>query len=305
MKEIRTVALIGLGAIGAYFADSMLPHLGDDLRIIAGGNRKKRLEKEGLVVNGRQEFYNIVSPDEKTSPADLVIIITKFNELREALDDIRHQVGEDTLILVPLNGVESEDIAASVYGWDRVLYSLMRVSSVKDENRISFNPATSFVEFGEKTNNPDKPSEKVKRIGDFFDRVGIRSVVRGDMVHAIWEKYVCNVSENQVSALMKIPFGAWGSSEDANAMRIMVADEVIKIARKKGIMIDEDYARNHLDFLKKLPPDNMSSTLQDILAGRKTEVEMFSGTVIRLGKETGVPTPLNEFLYHAIRLMEG
>ncbi|MCR5687734.1 MAG: ketopantoate reductase family protein [Lachnospiraceae bacterium] len=304
MDRIKTAALAGLGAIGAYFADRMQPALGDDFRVIAGGERKARLEAEGLIVNGKQEFYNVVSPDSDTGPADLVIITTKIGGLRRALEDVRKQIGPDTIILVPLNGVESEDIAASLYGWDRVLYSLMRVSSVKRGNEVSFNPATSHVEFGEKTNDLSALSERVSAVGDFFESAGIRYEVRPDMELAIWEKYVCNVSENQVSAVMKIPFGAWGAYEDANALRVMVADEVIKIARKKGIMIDEDYARNHIGFLKKLPPDNMSSTLQDILAGRKTEVEMFAGTVMRLGAETGVPTPLNEFLYHAIRLME-
>lgn len=304
MKKIETVALIGLGAIGAYFADSILPVLGDDLHVIAGGERNARLKKEGLVVNGKQEFYNIVSPDEDMGYADLVIATPKFNSLMQALSDVKLQVGPDTVILCPLNGVESEDIAASVYGTDHILYSLMRVSSVKTGNKVTFNPATSYVEFGEKTNNPDDLSEKVKTVKEFFDSVGIKSEIRPDMELAIWEKYVCNVSENQVSTVMKIPFGTWGGSADANEMRVMVADEVINIAHKKGIMIDRDYAKNHLEFLKKLPPDNMSSTLQDILAGRKTEVDMFAGTVMRLGREVGVPTPLNDFLYHAIKLME-
>ncbi len=304
MKKIETVALIGLGAIGAYFADSILPHLGDDLRIIANSGRKQRLLSEGLVINGRRQNFNVISSDTGTGFSDLVIICTKFDELKGALGDVRSQVGPDTLIMAPLNGVESEDIAASVYGWDRVLYSLMRVSSVRKNNEVTFDPATSFVEFGQQKNDPGSYSDKVNVVKEFFDRVGIKSMIRPDMIQAIWEKYVCNVSENQVSALMKIPFGAWGTDEHANAMRIAVADEVIAIARKKGIMIDRDYAKNHIEFLKKLPPDNMSSTLQDILAHRRTEVEMFAGTVMRMGKEAGVATPLNEFLYHAIKLME-
>ena len=304
MEKIKIVALIGLGAIGAYFANSILQFLGDDLRIIAGGERKKRLEFEGLIVNGKQEYYNVVSPDENTGYADLVIITTKINGLRKALEDVRYQIGTDTIILVPLNGVESEDIAATVYGWDKVLYSLMRVSSVKDGNRVTFNPEASHVEFGDKKNTEDNLSERVICVREFFDSAGIKNTIRPDMELAIWEKYVCNVSENQVAALMKIPFGAWGAYEDANTLRLMVADEVIRIANKKGILIDPDYAKKHLEFLKKLPPENKPSTLQDILAGRKTEVDMFSGTIMRLGQETGVPTPLNEFLYHAIKLME-
>ena len=124
------------------------------------------------------------------------------------------------------------------------------------------------------------------------------------MLLAIWEKFACNVSENQVAAVLDLPYGAWGSCEDAEALRIMVAAEVIEIAQKKGIPIETNYARDHLDVIKAVPPRNKPSTLQDILAGRKTEVDIFAGAVIRLGKEYGVPTPYNDFLYHAIRVLE-
>ena len=94
------------------------------------------------------------------------------------------------------------------------------------------------------------------------------------------------------------------AAKNAEALRIMVAAEVIEIAQKKGIPIETNYARDHLDVIKAVPPRNKRSTLQDILAGRKTEVDIFAGAVIRLGKEYGVPTPYNEFLYHAIRVLE-
>lgn len=304
MKQIGTVAIIGLGAIGAFFADSLLPALNDGLRIIAGGERAKALKEEGMVINGTREFYNVVAPDEKTEPADLVIITTKMTELKQALEDIKNQVGPDTIIMAPLNGVESEGVVAEKYGWDKVLYSLMRVSSVKDGNKVSFDPDNSFLEFGERTNDLEKLSDKVKTVQGIFEEAGIKYQIRPDMNRAIWEKYVCNVSENQVAAILDIPFGAWGSCNDANQLRLMVADEVIQIARKKGIMIDPDYAKDHLEFLKVVPEKNKPSTLQDILAGRKTEKDMLAGTVIRLGKETGVQTPLNEFLYHAIKVLE-
>ena len=76
MKEIKTVALVGLGAIGAYFADRLQPVLGDDLRVIAGGARAERIRREGLVINGKQEYYHVVEPGEG-EPADLVIFDPK------------------------------------------------------------------------------------------------------------------------------------------------------------------------------------------------------------------------------------
>ena len=234
MKEIKTVALLGLGAIGAYFADAMQPVLGNALRVIAGGERRQRLDRDGLIINGKQEFFNVVPPEDKCGDADLVIVISKMTGLRQALEDVRNQVGPDTIIMTPLNGVESEDIAAGVYGSERVLYSLMRVSSVKAGNRVTFDPAVSTMEFGDRVNDPENLSENVRAVAALFDRCGIKYFILPDMIKAIWLKYVCNVSENQVSAVLGTPFGAWWSCKDANELRIMVAAEVISVARKRA-----------------------------------------------------------------------
>lgn len=302
MREIKTVALIGLGAIGSFLASNLQKVLGDNLRVVAEGARRERLERDGIVVNGTPFRFHVVSPEEETGYADLAIFITKITGLTQAIEDMRRQIGPDTIIMAPLNGVESEERVAAAYGWDRVLYSLARISVVMDGNQVSFNPSMASVEFGEKRN--PEPTDRVMAVKRLLERAGIRPVIQPDMEKALWMKFVCNVSENQVAAVLKIPFGAWGASEHANTLRLMVAKEVIDIARKKGIGIDDDYAVKHLEHLKKVPYNNKPSTLQDIEHGRKTEVEMFAGTVIRLGRETGVPTPCNEFLYHAVRVLE-
>lgn len=304
MKDIHIVSIVGLGAIDSYFAEKIQPVLKDNLRIIAGGRRKEQLEKEGRIINSHQRFFHLVSPEETTGYSDLVLVCSKMTGLKQALKDAGNQIGPETIILTPLNGVESEEVAAAMYGRDQVLYSLMRVSSVKSGNQITFDPEVSYIEFGEQINDPNALSPKVQKVKEFFDLAAIPSVIRPDMLRAIWEKYICNVSENQVSAVLNIPFGAWGACTDADRLRILTAGEVIQIARKKGIPIEENYAEKHLDRLKKLPPGNTPSTLQDLLAGRKTEVEMFAGTILRMGKELDIPTPFNEFLYHAIRVLE-
>lgn len=297
MKKAETVALIGLGAIGSFFADKLSDRLGDNLRIIANGERAARLRQYGININGKTRYFHIVSPEEKGEAADLAIIITKMTGFRQALKDIRNQIGPDTIILTPLNGVESEDIAAEYYKKENILYSLMRVSSVKKGNAVTFDPATSFVEFGEAFNDETCLSTKVLMVKELFERADIRCAIRPDMLQAIWEKFVCNVSENQVAAVLNIPFGAWGSSEAANRLRVQTAAEVIRIAQAKGIAINDHYAEDHLARLVQLPPSNIPSTLQDILYGRETEKDMFAGTVIRIGKELGIPTPYNAFLY--------
>ena len=303
-REIRTVSLIGLGAIGCFLASHLGHLLGSDLRVIAGGSRRERLEREGVIVNGVRHHFNIVSPEENCGQnyPDLAIIITKFPALPQALKDMRNQIGPDTLIMAPLNGVEAEDKVAEVFGWDNLLYSLAKVSVVMKDGCASFNPKAARIEMGEKHNETMSP--RVQAVKELFERAGIRTVVPEDMERAIWYKYMCNVSENQSAAVLGIPFGAWSVSADANFIREELMREVIAIARKKGISLSERDMEKQASILRDVPPENKPSTLQDIEAGRKTEVEMFGGTIIRMGRELGVPTPYNEMFYHGIKVLE-
>lgn len=303
-KEIKTVSLIGLGAIGCYLATHLGPLLGDRLRVIAGGSRRERLEKDGVIVNGVNYHFHIVSPEETCGSdyPNLAIIITKFPALPQAIEDIKNQIGPDTLIMAPLNGVEAEDMVAEAFGWDNLLYSLAKVSVVMKDGRASYHPDAARIEMGEKRNETLSP--RVQAVKTLFEKAGIRTVVPEDMERAIWYKYMCNVSENQSAAVLGIPFGAWSISDDANFIREALMREVIAIAEKKGITLTEEDMAKQASVLRNVPPQNKPSTLQDIEAGRKTEVEMFGGTMIRMGRQLGVATPYNEMFYHAVKVLE-
>ena len=303
-EPITKAAIIGLGAIGSYLASHLQTVLGDNLRIIAGGARKERLERDGVVVNGKRLHFHVVDPQEDCGGdyPQLAIIITKFSGLSQALKDIKNQIGPHTIIMAPLNGVEKEEIVAASYGWENLLYSLARVSVVMRDGKVTFSDASAQMEFGEKHNETLSP--RVQAVKALFESAGIKSVVPEDMERAIWLKYMCNVSENQSAAVLGIPFGAWNVSDDANWIREALVREVAAVAAKKGIRITEEDIEEQGKRLKNVPAANKPSTLQDLEAGRKTEVDMFAGTMMRLGKEYGVPTPYNELFYHAIRVLE-
>jgi 2-dehydropantoate 2-reductase len=115
---------------------------------------------------------------------------------------------------------------------------------------------------------------------------------------------MCNCSENQSSAVLGIPFGAWHNNVHANYIREAIMKEVIAIAQAKGIDLTLDALPVQQQLLLNVSPTARTSTLQDIENGRKTEVEMFSGAIIRLGRELNIPTPINEIFYHAIKTLE-
>lgn len=304
-KPIKTVSLIGLGAIGSFLAVHLKTVLGDNLRVIAGGSRKERLERDGIIVNGVNYHFNIVDPEETCGQdyPELAIIITKFPALPQAIRDIKNQIGPNTIIMAPLNGVEAEDMLAETWGWDNIIYSLAKISVVMKDGAASFDTAVAQMELGEKKNvEPFTP--RVQAVKALFEASGINTTIPEDMERAIWYKYMCNVSENQSAAVLGIPFGAWSVSSNANFIREALMREVIAVAIKKGIDLSEKDMEKQRKVLERVTPGNKPSTLQDLEAGRRTEVDIFGGTMIRLGRELGVPTPYNEMFYHAIRTLE-
>lgn len=304
MREIKKISLIGLGAMGSFFAPKLYQEFGENFRVIADGERKKRLEEKGVSINGTVYHFPIVSPEETGNEADLILVAVKGYGLEQAIRDIRNQVGANTLILSVLNGVDSEERMVEAYGEKHVLYSYMRVSIVMKDGCTEYDPTLGSVHFGEKKNVEGSYSERVLAVKEVFDRSHITYIIDEDMVKGIWFKFMCNVGENLTCALLGIPFGAFRRSDHANALREAAMWEVAHIAQKMGIDLGEEEIKRQDKTVKTLPFPNKPSTLQDLEAGRQTEVEMFAGTVIEYGRRFGVSTPINEVFYHGIRVLE-
>lgn len=299
--KIQKVTLIGLGSMGVFFAPKLKEHLKNDFRVLADGERKARLQ-QGITINGKKHYFNIITPELKDDPADLIIIAVKDTGLDQAIKDIKSQVGEHTQILCVLNGIDSEERVAAVYGWDHVLYSYMRVSIGMKGGVVDFDPTLGSVHFGEAENN--ELSQRVKDIKELFDACNIRYNIDPDMIKGMWFKFMCNIGENLTCALLGVPFGAFHTSEHANAIRRESMWEVVKIANKMGIDLSKEDIERQEKTIKMLPFVNKPSTLQDLENGRKTEIEMFAGKVVKLGKKLGIDTPLNWMFYHGIKVHE-
>lgn len=300
--KIEKVTLIGLGAMGAFFAPKLYEHLGEDFRVLAEGKRKEKLETKGVTINKTNYRFPIVTPDEKNEPADLIIVAVKGYALDQAIEDIKNQVGENTLILPVLNGVDSEQKLSEVFGEEHVLYAYMKVSIVMRDGKTNYDPTLGEVHFGEKKN--ESISGRVQMVCDVFDACEINYRIDEDMELGIWYKFMCNVGQNLTSALLGIPFGAYRVSGHANYLRRNAMREVVALAQAQNIGLNESFIELQEETIKKIPPHNKPSTLQDLENKKNTEIEMFAGTVIRLGRKLEIETPMADFFYHAIRVLE-
>jgi 2-dehydropantoate 2-reductase len=120
----------------------------------------------------------------------------------------------------------------------------------------------------------------------------------------MWWKFMINVGINQTSSLLGAPYGVFQTVPDAQAIMEAAMREVIACAQASGVNLVEQDIADWYTFLNTLHPEGKTSMLQDVDAGRKTEVDMFAGKIVALGHEYGIPTPVNELLLHAIRVIE-
>ena len=113
-----------------------------------------------------------------------------------------------------------------------------------------------------------------------------------------------NVGINQVSAALRAPYKFFQAPGEARSLMDSAMREVMLLAQVQGINLIERDIESWHDVLSKLSPDGKTSMFQDVEAGRKTEVEMFAGKVIELGKRFGIPTPVNEELFRKLYSIE-
>ncbi len=299
---LRRINILGAGALGVAYASQFFEMDPQSIAFVAHGERAVRLKADGVAVNGRHYAIPTVSPKERAVPADLIIVALKHQHLATALSDLQPVVGDETLILSVMNGLDSEQAIGDLYGHDKVLSAIsIGIDAVREGNRTVYSKAGKIM-FGEADNHV--VTERVRRVQQLFEQAGILYETPVDMVRTMWWKFMINVGINQASAVLRAPYGLFQQSTDACALMTSAMREVLALAEKARVNISEDDVTNWLSVLATLSPDGKTSMLQDIEAGRKTEVEMFAGKVIELGGKYDVLTPVNHTLFSMIKALE-
>ena len=297
MKE--NILICGIGAVGSIYAEKIQKYSPDNLKILVDEQRLERYTKNPPVFNGKELRLNYILPDDKDFKADIIIIATKFDGLSDAVRNIKNFVKENTVILSLLNGVTSEEIIAREYGWDKLLLSYFIGHSAMRDGRFITHDGVGKIVFGAK--GSDKTNEKP--VQNFFDKLNIDYKIPNDIEHALWLKFMMNVSTNQPSAILRMTFGEMNANEYFMDFAKKLMREVQMIAKAEGVkntavMIDEA-----LEAVASMVPNGKTSMFQDVLVERKTEAEMFAGTMINFGKKHNIPVPYNELMYEMFNIL--
>lgn len=293
MKRTETV-VIGAGAIGMLCAAPLAKTEGVSLRVAASGERLNRLREHGLYLNGQPLQAEFTSGNGGRT-ADFILIATKAAGYQDALELAAEFAGPQTVIVPLLNGISAEETAKRRFPGNNVVCGFfLGHASVRNGNRIEHDGVGTFY-FG--TTASDAP-ETVRRTAELFRRAGISCAVPGDMHAALWKKFVLNIGVNQATAHFRADYGELQRNPSRIEFTMRLMREASAVAEKLGVADAAEMPEAAMQTILAMPGNVKTSMFQDVEAGRPTEIALFAGTICRLGRETGVPTPLNDEILH-------
>lgn len=302
MKTIEKAYLIGLGAIGGIYSSRIYDHDRNKISIIGDRERIRRYGSRGVLINEKIYDFDYAEAGTGKRDADLILITVKNNALREAIEAMKSFVGEDTIILSLLNGIDSEDLISTSLQRGKILHSYcVGTDAVRTGQKIQFENCGRIV-FG--SMNEERYQMEVDLVKAFLDQHSIPCVVSKDIRRDQWWKFMMNVGINQVSAVLQAEYGVFQQQKYARELMTEASREVVRLANRLDIALCEQDLLDSLAVIDTLTPQSRTSMCQDMEAGRKTEVELFGDKVCALGEQLGVETPVNRTLSQLIHIQE-
>ncbi len=300
------IAIFGTGGVGGYFG-GRLAQAGQDVVFIARGKHLEAMLTHGLRVDSIKGDFTVQPVDATDDPTtvgtvDVILVGVKAWQVPEAAEAMRPMVGPETFVVPLLNGVEAPSQLAAVLGRDHVLGGLCGLMTfIVEPGHIRHAGADPFIKFGELDN---RPSERVEKLREAFAKAeGLTVEIPPDIQVALWQKFLF-ISGWGVGAVTRAPLGVFRSQPGTRQMLEQVLREVFDVAQARNISLPQDTISKTMEVFDRLPPYTTASMQRDIMEGRPSELDSLNGTVVRLGKEVGVETSVNAFVYYSLLPME-
>jgi len=300
------IAIIGPGALGCLLAAKF--HIsGEDVRLVDyRPERVELLKRRGVILkapNGAETTVGVqVGEAGQMGPADLAILTVKAHQTRAAVQSLPSLVGSSGIALTLQNGLGNLEEMARVQGPERLLggASILGVTKLGEGEVLLAGLGPTYL-------GPPSgslvPLAEVEAVAALFRRAGLPCEVRDNIEAVLWEKLLVNVGINPLTAILQITNGDLPSLPPAWELAVTAAGEALAVAQASGISLSVDPA-TRLQEVCTATAANRSSMLQDIAAGRQTEIEALNAQVTARGAAHGLPTPVNYVLTQLIRALE-
>jgi 2-dehydropantoate 2-reductase len=232
-------------------------------------------------------------------PVDCVLFCVKAYDNAVAAEQIRPLIGPETVVLSVQNGIDNEEQIGKVVGPEHVVGCVSYVSStIKSPGVIAQTGGPGTLVLGEMQGGT---SARTEALQNTLENSKITAELHSDIQVALWQKFLGICGMNSITALTRLPMGEIVACRETHNLMRGTMEEVAAVARASGANLPEGCVDQSMDFFSSVEPSVRGSMYYDLAAGRRLELEVLNGTVVRLGSEHGIPTPINFAIYAALK----
>lgn len=297
-NEIKKVLVVGRGAVGGLFGSLIEEKIHDNFAFLCDEERKKRYRSHPYFVNGIEKEYIYLS--DEPFLADLILITTKESGFTQAMEQIRDHLKDDTILISGLNGISSDELLMHSFDQPVIRAISQKMDAIYQKEHLDYSQTGELV-IGMEREDQQPAFERLK---NFLDAIDFPYVESEDILHDQYSKLMLNCALNQICGIYRATYGDVLKDPHLKALFIETMKEVQQVFAAYAIEITEKEIEDWVDAVAKLDSHSMPSLAQDMRAGRKTEVELFSGTLLPLAKAKGIDTPHLEAFYQQIKAYE-
>jgi len=296
---------MGAGGTGGYYG-GMLARAGFDVCFIARGEHLKAIQQNGLkVVTTHGEFLVRAKATDEPSqvdPVDLVLFCVKAYDTDEAARAIIPLLAKGGSVLTIQNGVDNRGRIGAILGNERVLSGVAYITSqIESPGIVRQGGGPRSIIFGEANG---ERTERAEHIYEAMRSAGINCELSNDIGTVLWGKFIWVCGFAGVTCLARAPIGVVMANPETRMVFREMMEEVAKVAIASGIVVQGGYVDRMMDFADHFEKKAIASMYYDLRSGRRMELQALHGTVVRLGREYGVPTPVNSTIYGALKPYE-
>ena len=301
------IVVMGAGALGSVIGGFLSKN--NNVTLIGRLPHVNKIKKSGLEISGiwgEHVFHPsaCVSPEEVKETPELIIITTKAYDTARAVELLECIISKETYVMSMQNGIGNEEIIANSIGSGKTLGGMAIFGAIMVEpghSKVTVYASECLV--GSLTGD----MKVAERIAKTLNNAGIPTIATEDIIREKWMKAFYNIALNPLSAILDKEYGFLGKHEEAKKIITHLLKEAFEVAKAEGVNLKYDW-RAYYDYLmnRQLPPtaSHLSSMLQDLKKGKKTEIDYLNGAIVKLGRKHGVKTPANEIIANIIKLME-
>lgn len=303
------IGIMGAGAIGSVIG-GMLARQGHKVTLVGRRPHIEEIRKNGLHISGIWGNYKIRDLNAVTDPPqdfqNIIILTVKSFDTAGAATEAMPMVGTETVVVSIQNGLGNIETLTEIFGNEKIIGGMAIFGAILNEpGNVGVTVIASETLVGELDGSL---TSRVKDIVKMLNSAGIPTKPSDNIMRDIWHKALYNIALNALSAIFQVSYGQIADNPDTRWLAEQMITEAFQVVNASGQSLGVNMVEEYLDILwnQKLPPtrDHKSSMLQDILHGKKTEIDYINGAIIRLGAEYGIETHYNSAVVKMVKAKE-